>query len=106
MITTRAIAYRDSVAHIPRIRDNWWRDFGWIRINGDPYRVAVRPNDEVVRLFPPTGPFGTTRDIDLDDDESWLARRIAAGDVVRVGPIPPTSTYERRSYANLPPRRD
>jgi hypothetical protein len=104
MITSRAIAYRDGVAHIPRIRDNWWLDFGWIRINGDPYRVAVRTNDEVVRLSPPTGPFGTTMDSDFDDDESWLARRIAAGIVERVDPNPPTSTYERRSYANLPPR--
>jgi hypothetical protein len=37
---------------------------------------------------------------------SWETRRIAAGDVERIGPIPVTSTDERRSPTNLPPRRD
>jgi hypothetical protein len=35
------------------------------------------------------------------DGGSWLARRVAAGDVERVDRIPETSADERRSPANL-----
>lgn len=41
-----------------------------------------------------------------ENEESWLKRRIVAEDVKRVGRIPETSTYERRSPTNLPPRRE
>jgi hypothetical protein len=81
-------------------------EFGWVRIAGDLRRVYATWDGREVRLVPPGSPVDCVSPCSLTDESSWLAHRIDAGDVERVGPIPETSTDERRSPANLPPRRD
>ena len=68
--------------------------------------TVCEQNDSEVRLVPPGRPVDYGNSYPLTDDSSWLARRIDAGDVERVGPVPETSTDERQSPTNLPPRRD
>lgn len=80
-------------------------DFGWVRIGDVPRRVYAAPNEQKAWLIPPSHPGKTEYLVRLDDEESWFVRRIAAGDVERIGPIPATSTYERRSHKALPPRK-
>ena len=81
-------------------------DFGWVRIAGDAFRVYATRDGREVRLVPPGYPVEYVSPCPLTDESSWLARRIAAGDVERVGRIPEMSTDERRSPANLPLRRE
>jgi hypothetical protein len=95
---------RAGAAHVPLTAFEF--DFGWVRITGDAYRVDATRYGREVRLVPPGRPVTSVSPCSLTDESSWLARRIAAGDVERVGPIPVTSTYERRSPVNLPPRRE
>ena len=95
---------RTTAAHFPQTE--FGCDFGWVRIAGDAYRVYAPRDGREVRVVPPGRPVDYGNSYPLTDESSWLAQRIAAGDVERVGPIPPTSTYERRSPANLPPRRE
>jgi hypothetical protein len=76
-----------------------------VRIGDSPRRVYAAPNEQQAWVIPPSHPGKTEYLVRLDDEESWVVRRIAAGDVERIGPIPATSTYERRSHKALPPRK-
>jgi hypothetical protein len=71
-----------------------------------PRRVYAAPNERKAWLILPSHPGKTEYLVWLDDEESWVVRRIAAGDGERIGPIPATSTYERRSHKELPPRKE
>jgi hypothetical protein len=68
--------------------------------------VYAAPNERKAWFIPPSHPGKTEYLVQLNDAESWVVRRIAAGDVERIGPIPAMSTYERRAHTNLPPRRE
>ncbi|GGI95467.1 hypothetical protein GCM10008995_01950 [Halobellus salinus] len=98
------LGYRAGAAHVRQTEVGC--DFGWVRIAGDAYRVSATRDGREARLVRDGNPVDAGNSYPLTDESSWLARRIAAGDVERVGPIPPISTDERRSPANLPPRRE
>lgn len=97
------LGYRAGAADVPLT--NLGYDFGWIRIGAEPRRVYATPNTQQVLLVPPSHPGSEGDPVSLDDEDSWFVQRIAAGDVERIGPIPPTSTYDRRGYQQLPPRK-
>jgi hypothetical protein len=98
------LGYRAGAAHVPETE--FGCDFGWVRIAGDAFRVDARRDGCEARLVPPARLVDDVSLCSLTDESSWLAQRIGAGDIERVGPVPETSTDERRSPANLPPRRD
>jgi hypothetical protein len=97
------LGYRAGAADVPVTHLGY--DFGWIRIGAEPRRVYATPNTQQVLLVPPSHPGSEGDPVSLDDEDSWFVQRIAAGDVERIGPIPPTSTYDRRTYQQLPPRK-
>jgi hypothetical protein len=76
-----------------------------VRIDAEPRRVYPAPSERRAWFILPSHPRKAEYLVRLDDEESWVVRRVAAGDVERVGPIPSTSTYERRRYQQLPPRK-
>jgi hypothetical protein len=98
------LGYRAGAAHVPQTE--FGCDFGWVRIAGDAYRVDATRDGREVRLVPPGRPVDYVTPCSLTDESSWLTRRIAAVDIMRVGQIPEMSTDERRSPTNLPPRRE
>jgi hypothetical protein len=97
------LGYRADAAHVSPTA--FGCDFGWVRIGDVPRRVYAAPNERKAWLMPPSYPGKTEFLVPLDDEDSWFVRRIAAGDVERIGPIPLTSTYERHSHQELPPRQ-
>ncbi|WP_435186924.1 hypothetical protein [Halobellus sp. EA9] len=100
------LGYRAGAAHVPLTTVGY--DFGWIRVGTEPYRVYATPgtDEKQVRLVSPGAPAGIGEPISLSPGDSWFTRRIAAGDVERIGPIPSTSTYERRTHQQLPPQKE
>lgn len=98
------LGYRAGAAYVPETA--FGCDFRWVRIAGDAYRVSSTRDGREVRLVPPGRPITYVTPGSLTDESSWLARRIAAGDVERVGPVPETSTDEWWSPTNLLPRRE
>lgn len=101
---SEVLGYRAGAADVPLTQLGY--DFGWVRIGDVPRRVYAAPNERKAWVIPPSHPGKTEYLVRLDDEESWVVRRIVAGDVERVGPIPSTSTYERRLYQALPPRKE
>ena len=99
---SEVLGYRAGAAHVPLTTVGY--DFGWIRVGTEPYRVYARlgTDEKQVKLVSPGGPAGIDELTSLSPGESWFPRRIAAGDVERIGPIPSTSTYERRRHRQLP----
>lgn len=73
-------------------------DFGWVRIDAEPRRVYASSKGRKAWFSPPSHPGKMECLVWMDDADSWVSQRIAAGDVERIGPIPATSTYERRSH--------
>lgn len=100
---SEVLGYRAGAAHIPLTHLGY--DFGWVRIGDMPRRIYAAPNEQTAWLIPPSHPGKTEYLTRIDDVDSWFVQRIAAGDVERIGPIPSTSTYERRRYQQLPPRK-
>ncbi len=93
------LGYRAGTADVPLTRLGY--DFGWVRIGDSPRRVYAAPNEQQAWLIPPSHLGKTEYLVRVEDEESWVVRRIAAGDVERIGLIPATSTYERRRYQQL-----
>ncbi len=94
----------DSAIHVSETDDE--RDFGWVRIDGDLCRVYATRDERQIRFVPPDRRATHVSPDDVTSTDSWLADQVAAGTVERISPIPLTSMYERRSDANLPPRRE
>lgn len=92
-----------GAASIPRTGHGY--DLGWIRVGQHARRVYTTVDGQKVRLVAPGQPVEDVEPIDLADRTTQFARQVAAGEVERIGPIPPTSTYTRRSEANVPPQR-
>jgi hypothetical protein len=94
---------RAGAASVPRTDHGY--DLGWIQVGQQARRVSTTKDGQRIRLVPPGQSVAHIEPIALADGGTQFARRVAAGDVERIGPIPPTSTYTRQSEANVPPLR-
>lgn len=58
-------------------------DFGWVQLSGEPRHVYVAPNTQRELLSPAGHPASVVNLVALNNDDSWVTQRIAAGGIER-----------------------